>query len=263
LFSFGDDPALMDKYGWDRANSWNIGEQYAHQIKQKKPNAWGLYDIHGNIWEWCYDFHAFDYYSSGDVTDPTGPTTGNCKVIRGGAINELAYSSLTDDCTTANRTCRAPASSDGYDLGFRLVKESKAVVDSDGDGIHDDWERIIFGNLTTANDTSDFDKDGYSDKQEYLNKDLKDSKGDFFTPVLWKNAPDGSGYNAATRKAPGDIDENGVVNANDVTLAFKFFLGNLSYTPQQFAAANVYNDRDAHITVTINDVHGVSALAGN
>lgn len=70
-----------------------------------------------------------------------------------------------------------------------------AFVDTDGDGIDDQWEQDHFGDLTTATATSDFDRDGYSDLQEYLNDLVSetDSSGDVYDPKI-KNAPWGTGY---------------------------------------------------------------------
>ena len=59
-----------------------------HPVANKKPNAWGLYDIHGNVWKWCKDF--FGDYASESVTDPTGPSEGSNRVVRGGSWNNDA-----------------------------------------------------------------------------------------------------------------------------------------------------------------------------
>jgi formylglycine-generating enzyme required for sulfatase activity len=81
LFSFGDDSAVADKYAWTIEN----GETITHPVGQKRPNAWGLYDMHGNVWEWCSDWFA--PYPAGLLTDPIGPTEGKYKVFRGGGWN--------------------------------------------------------------------------------------------------------------------------------------------------------------------------------
>lgn len=76
-------------------------------------------------------------------------------------------------------------------------------IDEDGDGIYDKWERDHWGNLTTADETTDFDGDGYSDLQEYLNSYYPvetDPQGNIYDPVLIVNAPGGTGYNPTDKK---------------------------------------------------------------
>jgi len=75
-------------------------------------NNWGLYDMHGNVWEWCLDWYASNY--GGDVTDPPGPASGSFRTARGGNWADLAGS-----CRSANRGIRDPDAVD-YTYGFRL-----------------------------------------------------------------------------------------------------------------------------------------------
>ena len=75
---FGDDKSKLGEYAWFNENSDN----QPHPVGKKKPNAWGLYDMHGNLWEWCEDWYG--EYPENAVKDPTGPEKGEMRVQRGG-----------------------------------------------------------------------------------------------------------------------------------------------------------------------------------
>ena len=100
----------MDEVGWYVGNS----DETTHPVGQKKPNAWGLYDMHGNVYEWCLDWYGEDEPAS-SVTDPTGPETGSTRLIRGGTWNEVATF-----CRSAFRNYTTPTASDSY-IGFRVA----------------------------------------------------------------------------------------------------------------------------------------------
>ena len=104
-------------YAWYRENALNAGEEYAHQVQSKKPNAFGLYDMHGNVNEWCHDYYEADYYKQSPAKDPTGPTSGSSRVLRGGSWNYVSRLTRSADRDRVVAVYRLNGS------GFRLVRE--------------------------------------------------------------------------------------------------------------------------------------------
>ena len=98
----------LDDMGWYSDNSGN----HTHGVKGKEANAWGFYDMHGNVFEWCQDW--YDEYQSGAVTDPTGSASGDGRVLRGGSWYSNAWS-----CRSAGRDWSRPGGRYN-DCGFRL-----------------------------------------------------------------------------------------------------------------------------------------------
>lgn len=89
-WNFGDSATELDEYAWWQGNSKGIGGRYAHPVRQRKANAWGLYDMHGNVWEWCSDCFKGDYYSSSPLEDPLGPSDLPIRAFRGGSWGSRA-----------------------------------------------------------------------------------------------------------------------------------------------------------------------------
>jgi formylglycine-generating enzyme required for sulfatase activity len=83
-YHFGDNEDVLGDYAWYLDNSLSN----AHPVGQKKHNAWGLYDMHGNVAEWCQDWYGD--YPGGHVTDPKGPSTGKYRLFRGGSWDDIA-----------------------------------------------------------------------------------------------------------------------------------------------------------------------------
>ena len=106
---------LRNIYGQRQEYDGNYDGQ-THPVGQKQPNAWGLYDMIGNVEEWCSDWYHFDYYSISPSTDPQGPETGSYRVSRGGT-----YERAGQFCRSSNRTYGLFDPSMAYIThGFRL-----------------------------------------------------------------------------------------------------------------------------------------------
>ena len=103
----------VQKLGWYGSNSSSSGSK-THEVGKKAANNWGLYDMHGNVSEWCWDRSA-TYYPSSNENDPTGPTTGSNRVVRGGN-----WFITAQFARSASRTYESPGGRGGA-LGFRLV----------------------------------------------------------------------------------------------------------------------------------------------
>ena len=115
-FGFGANEEDFGDYAWYTKNS----DEKTHPVGQKKPNTWGLYDMHGNVWEWCRDWYDKDYYSAtGNVLDPQGPEDGAFRVLRGGCWGQVPLR-----CRSASRMWDFPAGRGGS-MGFRVIVDLK------------------------------------------------------------------------------------------------------------------------------------------
>ncbi|MCL2211516.1 MAG: formylglycine-generating enzyme family protein [Treponema sp.] len=112
-WSFGNAEAELVNYAWYNANSNDM----THQVGRKTTNAWGLYDMHGNVWEWCWDWYGSSYYGESDNTNnPMGTASGTSHVRRGGCwLDSAGYT------RSAYRYSDVPGYGD-YGIGFRVVR---------------------------------------------------------------------------------------------------------------------------------------------
>jgi formylglycine-generating enzyme required for sulfatase activity len=110
-YCFGDESSLLSDYAWYKDNS----RGKTHPVGQKKPNAFGLYDMHGNVWEWCQDWYDKNYYKKCSYLDPENTQNASYRILRGGSWFSVAYG-----CRSAIRDGAYP---DGWiDIGgFRVV----------------------------------------------------------------------------------------------------------------------------------------------
>ena len=111
-YCFGDNDRTLRDYAWCATSSRPLKTR---PVGQRKPNAWGLYDMHGNVCEWCQDWYHEDYYKRSLEHDPKGPAIGNYGVVRGGS-----WISVPSNCRSAYRRRTTPTNHPS-NFGFRVV----------------------------------------------------------------------------------------------------------------------------------------------
>jgi formylglycine-generating enzyme required for sulfatase activity len=118
-YSCGNEARALGDFAWLADNA----EKKTHPVGQKKPNPWGLYDMHGNVAEWCHDAYDRNYYRSAPEKNPRGPAEGKEYVLRGGS-----WKSTADALRSAARLAESPGFSDAClardAIGFRCVRKA-------------------------------------------------------------------------------------------------------------------------------------------
>jgi formylglycine-generating enzyme required for sulfatase activity len=115
IYCFGNEDILLKRYAW----FWNNANKHPHEVGTKKANNWGIYDVHGNVYEWTSSWYNENYYKNMEKKNPQGPTNGDRKVYKGGG-----FLCNPDYCRASFRNY-APIDNASEAVGFRLVYELK------------------------------------------------------------------------------------------------------------------------------------------
>jgi len=128
-YNFGEDRSRLDDYAWCHWKVDAVVEKYAHCVGQKRPNSFGLYDMHGNVAEWCQDWYGADYYAESPPHDPPGPDRGSFRVFRGGCWGNDAW-----NCRSARRHRPGPTHRLST-MGFRVAMTVADATGAIGQGL--------------------------------------------------------------------------------------------------------------------------------
>ncbi len=123
VYSFGDEKGLLSEYAWfDK-----FGNNRTHTVGLKEPNPWGLYDMHGNVWEWCWDW---DWeYPNESVIDPTGPDSGDVHILRGGGWHDDPYRCRSAGCRGRPNGVRRDLRGFRVAIGFPIPVKNQPSLD--------------------------------------------------------------------------------------------------------------------------------------
>jgi formylglycine-generating enzyme required for sulfatase activity len=198
-YCFGDAEAELPQYAWCKPHS----QGRPRPVGQKLPNRWGLYDMHGNVWQWCNDWYSDAYYAASPANDPHGPATGTMRVLRGGA-----WDCTAEKCRSAYRHKEFPVYSDacfGADsYGFRRARKA---------GSSDTTPVVVAGPkpATTTHRTNEVPKPTPAPMPGKINLAALDGTIVFVSDrsgcfKIWKMHASGKGASQLTRSDGPDAD---------------------------------------------------------
>ncbi|MDY0165614.1 MAG: SUMF1/EgtB/PvdO family nonheme iron enzyme [Thermoguttaceae bacterium] len=118
-YHFGDEDASLPEHGWFLLNS----NRRVQPVATRRPNPWGMFDMHGNVAEWVVDWHSRSYYSESPVDNPMGSSRGWARAVRGGSSDSIAPS-----CRSASRGTEFPENR-SWNVGFRVVLVAADAAD--------------------------------------------------------------------------------------------------------------------------------------
>ena len=214
------------------------------------PNAWGLYDMHGNVWEWCLDWFDWDYDNSKPVTDPLGSTEGSYHIIRGGGCDSDATS-----CRSASRGSYYPdedLSSIGFRIALTVSNDGNDEDDEDGDDGETQNYMIIDLDSGSVNYRNSVPKNGWGKKYKTEKMVLKKINAGKFVM--------GSPTDELGR------EENEI--QHEVTLTKDFYIGIFEITQRQYEVITgkvlpyYTGDKRPLYNVSYNFIRGLSKGAG-
>jgi formylglycine-generating enzyme required for sulfatase activity len=138
-YSYGDDASKLEQYTWYYTNASSIGESYAHRVGQKPPNPWGLFDMHGNVWEWCGDWYGD--YDGATVDDPRRPSPSCLAALANGSsyigrLGETLFRANREQFMANNHSETERRLWDAADE-FRANSDLKSSGAKGGMGVHD------------------------------------------------------------------------------------------------------------------------------
>jgi formylglycine-generating enzyme required for sulfatase activity len=136
LWSSGDGEDQLGEYAWYAPNAFNAGLTYAQPVGTKLPNSWGLYDMHGNLFEWVQDWFGANHYQQSVGVDPPGPATGLVCVVRGGC-----FSADGENLRSARRESFHPGDR-SYGIGARILRVGPKIGDTQTSVARRSWGQL-------------------------------------------------------------------------------------------------------------------------